>query len=353
LRRFTTRLAMAALAIGGGYWAARTLAPSNQPGPSPPGQGGPAVAGLVGADAVSSSQAASTADPVLEASASGDGEKLILTVLETLERRPNIAAKVRQSMRVGSDRLTGEGEFWQQGVGNQRRTRWELKTVLAGDTAFVTQVCDGDHVWTDRKLPGDRRTTRIDVGRVRRELAAAASSAEQGRAPLGTAPELLARGGLSQLLADLHRCFAFGPEQTLRRGDHTVKAVIGLWRPEQLERAWPGLSTGASEWPPHLPHHVLLYVDNDDLFPYLVEYRGGAQAELATSSAAYFPAQEALAGFEFIDVQFAATMPSSLFEFTPAESDWHDVTARVIDELRPPAPKPEETASSHRSGTWR
>jgi hypothetical protein len=339
LRRLTIKLAAAILAVAGGYYAARLLAPATGRQPD-----------AVAADALPS-PSAPVEPAAIEAAASGDGEKLVLMVLETLERRPNIAAKVRQSMRVGKERLTGEGDFWQQGLGNQRRTRWELKTALTGDTAFVTQVCDGDHVWTDRKLAGDRHTTRIDVTRVRRELAAA-DSPEQGRGTLTESQLLLVRGGLSQLVADLHRCFVFGPEQTLRRGDRTVKAVVGQWRPEQLERQWPGLVTSAEDWPSHLPHHALLYVDNDDWFPYLVEYRSGSQAELASSNAAYLPSQDALAEFEFVEVQFAAAMPANLFEFTPPENDWHDVTARLVEQLRPPAPKLEETAA-RRSGTWR
>lgn len=36
------------------------------------------------------------------------------------------------------------------------------------------------------------------------------------------------------------------------------------------------------EWPSHLPHHVLLYIDSSELFPYLIEYRSGADAALVT-----------------------------------------------------------------------
>jgi hypothetical protein len=333
------KLAVAILAVAGGYYAARLLAPATD-----------RQADGIGADILLSPQEPDK-PPILDGSASGDGQKLVLMVLETLERRPNIAAKVRQSMRVGKERLTGEGDFWQQGLGNQRRTRWELKTALAGDAAFITQVCDGDHVWMDRKLGGDRLTTRIDVARVRRELAAA-ELPKQGRGAVAESELLLVRGGLSQLVADLHRCFVFGPDQTLRRGDRSVNAVIGQWRPDELERQWPGLTTGAEGWPSHLPHHVLMYIDNDDLFPYLVEYRSGTQAALATSNAAFFPSHEALAEFEFVDVQFAAAMPANLFDFEPAENDWHDVTARVVEQLMPPPPKLEEIAA-RRSGTWR
>jgi hypothetical protein len=101
-----------------------------------------------------------------------------------------------------------------------------------------------------------------------------------------------------------------------------------------------------------LPHHVLVHIDNDDLFPYLVEYRSGAQASLATSAANCFPSHEPLASFEFIDVQFAVAMPAELFQFSPAETDWHDVTAGAIERLRPP-PKAEEPSTARRPASWR
>jgi len=154
-------------------------------------------------------------------------------------------------------------------------------------------------------------------------------------------------------VAGLQRCFTFGPDQTLRRGQRTVRAVIGTWRPEALERIWPSLSTrDPAEWPSHLPHHVLVYVDNDDVFPYLIEYRGPAQASLSTAAAGHFPAHDALAVIEFVDVYFATPMPASLFQFSPAEINWHDVTGRVIDQLRPPAPAA-EASTARRQGTWR
>jgi hypothetical protein len=276
-------------------------------------------------------------------------------VLDTLERRPNIAAKLRQSVRIGDDRLTGEGEYWQQGSGNQRRTRWELKTLVAGETAFITQVYDGEAVWTDRQLPATRRVTRVEMSKLRRELATGDEAEEPGwGANDATMPELIARGGLSQLVAGLHESFSFGQRQTLQRGDQTVFAVIGQWRSDQLERVWPGLSpNGDGEWPAHLPHHVMLYIDVDDRFPYFVEYRGAAQAYLAASSEAYTPAQDALASFEFIDVQFASPMPADRFQYTPPENNFTDITDRVVAELRPTAGGAPETSTARRTGSWR
>jgi hypothetical protein len=289
------------------------------------------------------------------APAIGNDDQLILEVLETLERRPNIAAKLRQSVRLSHGRLSGEGEFWQQGVGNQRRTRWDLTMLVAGERAFVTQVFDGEVLWTDRKLPASRKVTRVDIGALRRQLGSAADGAGQGAVLAeDTMPELLARGGVSQLIASIHRCFSFGQRQALRRGDQAMFALVGRWRPDQLERLWPDAGAMApADWPAQLPHHVVVYLDANDRFPYFVEFRGGDLAGLADSTSAYNPARDALASFEFRDVQFAAAMPADLFRYSPPDNSWQDITTRLVDELRPPQPAAPEVNTANRSATVR
>jgi hypothetical protein len=333
------KLVMAAVAVGGGYWAAMTLAPLR--------------ATAVGEAPIVQVQPASKAT----APAAGNDDQVILDMLDTLERRPNIAAKIRQSIRLEQDRVTGEGVFYQQGVGNQRRTRWELTMLVAGERAFVTQVFDGDALWTDRKLPSTRKVTRVDIGALRRQATAGSVGGAQGGGSAGdTLSELLSRGGVSQLAAGLHRYFTFGPRQTLLRGNQQIVAVVGQWRPQELERAWPGLAAaGSEEWPTHLPHHVLVYVGANDRFPYFIEYRGIDQARLAGSNEAYMPARDSMASFEFIDVQFAAAMPANVFQYTPPDNNWHDITSRLVEEVRPlPSAEPsQEAITAQREGEWR
>ena len=337
MRRFTFQAIIGVLAIGGGYWVAQTLAPLAMApldsSPKPPEFAAPTVVEAASVAAVGQS-----------------GDQLIDQVISrSLERRPNIVAKVRQVVRVDEERLSGQGTYWQQGIGNLRRTRWELETKVGDDTAFVTQVFDGEYVWTDRKLPGTRKVTRVDVKKVRRDL----NPQSEGQGGGETLIDKAARGGLSQLIANLARCFAFGPPQPMQMGERTMLAVIGTWRPAPLEKEWPTLSTKSpSEWPTHLPHHVLVYIDSNELFPYLIEYRSSVDAELATDPTGFFATREPLALYEFIDVQFfTASMPPSLFQYAAPDSSYQDVSARVIEELRtPPEVVP---ASAQRDGAWR
>lgn len=339
MRRFTSRLVIAVLTIGGGYWAAQTLAPL-------------AMAPLEGEKPAVPMQAP-TVMPVSVAAGGPSGDQLVQEVISrSLERRPNIAAKVRQLVRVGEERLRGQGTYWQQGVGNLRRTRWELETLVGSDLAYVTQVYDGEYVWTDRKLPGTRKVTRVGMEAIRRELNAQNGAGEGGG--IAGFSDAAARGGLSQLVASLERCFTFSSPQPMQLGERTMLAVIGTWQPEQLEKEWAGLSTKPpAEWPSHLPHHVLLYIDSSELFPYLIEYRGGEDAELVTDPHGVFATRNPLALFEFLEVEyFGSTMPPNLFQYTPPDPSWHDVTSRVIEELRA-ASKGASPEMTQREGTWR
>jgi hypothetical protein len=215
----------------------------------------------------------------------------------------------------------------------------------------VTQIFDGDEVWTDRKYAGARKISHIDVDAIKRQLLQAAPNGNGAGQGANPDVEALARGGLSQLMAELSRCFTFASPHTMRRGEQIVLAVIGTWRPEPLARHWPAAVGG--EWPAHLPHHVLLHIDSDDYFPYFIEYRGGNQQDASTSPTAHFPLRDPLASIEFIDVRFDAAMDERLFEFSPGDGGFQDGTARLIEQLRPPAPQsaPEQTA--RRPAAWR
>lgn len=350
MRRFSGRLVIAALAIGGGYAVARVLAPLEVPGSAQVAAlatpwmlaGGVPSAGVAGTSAI-----ATLHDP-----ATGDGDRLVRTVLDTLEKRPNIAAGVLQSVRLEDQSLTAEGKYWHRSVGNGRRTRWELTTKVDDATAYVTQVFDGDEVWTDRKYEGIRKISRIDVDSIKREFTPGSKTNGDGA---GAAPdaavELLARGGLSQLMSELGRCFTFAQPQTMRRGEQLVLAVIGTWRTEPLTRHWPAAAGG--DWPAHLPHHVLLHIDSDDYFPYYIEYRGGDERNAATSQTAHFPVRDPLSSIEFIDVRFDAAMDEQLFEFAPGDAGFHDGTARLIEQLRPRVEHPAPDQSVRRPEMWR
>jgi hypothetical protein len=335
---------VAALAVVGGYLLASSLGLKHGGSTSGGGAGSAPTANH-------SARASELASPET------DGNALITRVLAQLERWPNVAAKFRQVVRLEDDPLHGTGEYWQQGVGNQRRTCWRWQTQVNGQNATFSQVYDkNSHLWTDCRFPERRTVTRVDVTALRRQLNLVVDGAGQGRAGStgGAGDEdlvVLGRGGLSQLMAELRRCFDFGPPTPIGSvGGPRQVAIVGRWKGESLEQEWPSLSgDDGAHWPTNLPHHVVVKIGENDLFPYAIEYRRGADAAMA----AYFgDVSDPLARYEFFDVRWAVTMPAQLFEFNATDVDWHDVTGRVLERIRPTSP--EKVAElPPREGTWR
>jgi hypothetical protein len=336
--RLPRRAVVAVLAIVGGYAAARALQLKLP---------------VDGPEAVDATTVAS-ADPSQLAAVDADGNALLLRSLNNLERWPNVRARYRQAVRVGEELQSGVGGYWQTGVGNTRCTCWQWQTVVDGQQAVFAQVYDrGGYLWTDTRFPERRSVTRVNVGNLRRDLAAAFNRAGQGGAggPTAAELELLARGGLSQLVAELRRSFEFGPPVAATLDGRTVAAIVGQWRSEPLAEQWQGLNPDSADgWPSHLPHHVVVMVGVEDSFPYRVEYRRGSDASLVGSVT---PAGDPLARFEFFEVQWGVSMDPRLFEFTATDVDWRDVTGAVLERLRPAAPVAEAPPLARRDGAWR
>lgn len=245
-----------------------------------------------------------------------------------MERQTNVHAKVRQDTFLGDKQLSSTGDYWQHGAGNQRRTRWEMKTVIAGKRATLLQVFDSTRLWTDRNLPGRRDVEVVDFLRISQQLAAA----EFQDAPVARQRQLtLLRGGLSALLAELLERFEFSDPQRVRVGDEQATAVLGEWKPAARSQL---LGDDVQRLPRHIPHHVLLIVDQAYLFPRLVEYRRVDDASLATDEDGFTPAARPLSRFEFFAVETRASIDARQFRYSEPDHGVRDETRRVLDRIQ-------------------
>ena len=280
-------------------------------------------------------QNTSTSSPPAQAR----GDAFLAEVLATLQRRPNVAARLRYRARLEDETLTGSGRYWQRGTGSSRVTRWEMQTQVAGKTASYVQVFDGDHLWTDRTLPGGRRVNRLDTSRLQSRLRTAAfASLNNGPKPTwqSLVEETEGQGGLAQLLADSLRRFTFAPPQPVQLNGLSVYALLGRWRGEELQKLWPEFGTPdePTSWPTRLPHHTLILVGKSNLFPYVVEHRRQADSAEQPGVVSDRPTTDPLMRCELFEVQFAAEMDDSLFEFKPGDIQWSDETSLVLERLK-------------------
>lgn len=265
-----------------------------------------------------------------------DGNRYVAQVLRNLRLHGNIDAKLRFESRLYDQKIVGQGTYQQGANLSERYTRWEMHTQIANQSASYVQVFDGTHLWTERRLPSRRQVSRLDIARLHaglRTAGRAASADPRESLLISTAGQ----GGLAQLLADLLRNYDFQPPQTTQLDGLPVYSLVGTWRSEQLAKLWPAAEnlsdSDPPDWPKQLPHHVLLMVQQQNLFPRVVENRTADDAYFATSLSGLKPVREPLLRYEIHEVNFAVAVPSELFEFNPGDS-WSDETSVVLEEMK-------------------
>ena len=138
---------------------------------------------------------------------------------------------------------------------------------------------------------------------------------------------------MSQMLAELLRRFHFDPPRAKQLNGFAVEALIGHWRPEQFAELCPVLSDD-QPWPDQLPHHVLVLVAQNNLFPHVIEFRRADDAALATSLSGLELAQDPLTRYEMFEVRFADAIDATVFQFKPGDVDWSDETSLVFEKTQ-------------------
>ena len=289
------------------------------------------------------------------------GDEQLLLAIARLEQRGSVTARIRQRASVGKLPFYGTGTYRQQGRGTRRHVRWLLQSQRDGVHATLLQVSDGRFLWVDRNLATGRDIERVDLWQLRRQASSTASATQPdepesvGSAPF--TPQLTTSyGGLPMLLESLRENFEFTAPRSFRLGDDPVVGMVGRWRPESLSAILTdtsqiegsGLTAGVlrdqlAEYfatrrlPAHMPHHVLLLFGQEDLFPYLIDYRY-SDDPLADSSLA--PAElfqlssQPLSRLEFFDVSFDQTIDSGEFIYEPPpEPEWLDGTSRYVQQM--------------------
>lgn len=296
-----------------------------------------AARGWNGSDAVSFRAQRPTGTPASvgpePAMLASDGDRVLDRVLTALEQRPNITARVRQRVYFQGREIAGIGNYWQRGVDRKRRTRWEMQTHAGDGTASFREVLvDGRFLWTERNHETNRSVTRVDLSRLRAALLSRPLPASTAEPLDPDAAILLARGGVSRLIAHLQTQFQFSVVATTGADASQRDILVGRWKSKALESRCPGVTaeTLPADWPPQLPHHVVLAIGAKDLFPYVVEYRQAADS--ATYSFTSGNASARLTRFEFHEVRFDAAIADRRFEYSPPEQ-WSDATQQTLDQL--------------------
>jgi hypothetical protein len=269
-----------------------------------------------------------------------DGADLLLKrIVATLYQSQSVAARIRYQVDLFGQHSLGEGLYLQQGTGDQRQFRLDLKTNIDQKTLRFVQVCDGKFLWqfedspdSEKKSPSEKPTVnRLDVRRA--QQAVLQTAAQRMTDPASE----LALGGLPKLLAGLQKSFRFTRAEAGQLDVLPVWIVSGVWRPEALvsvskdlaHQAALGEPLNLKKLPAQLPEEVALYVGQDDLFPYRIEYRRRADKKGRAGDPGQDTMQTILV-VEFFDARLNAPIDPQQFVYQPANVTVLDTTSSFI-----------------------
>lgn len=259
---------------------------------------------------------APTAEPIT-------GQKLVTRAARRLHDIPLSAKLLHEVNFLGQKLSGGEGSRYSQLGRGSNRVRFELKLGVGNEqVASLVHVCNGEHLYVRRVLPGQTIVTRVRVDAVE-----AAIDAAREKSPENASLNWIAIGGLSRLLQVLAANFDFGPPRVGRFGDRQVWIVEGRWKPgvlvqllpEQCDDIMAGRPPRLEHLAPELPTSVAVALGADrelPLFPHFIQYRR-SNAEGKTTP---------LVTLKFYDVERRPDLTAADFDYTVTE------TAEVIDD---------------------
>lgn len=277
--------------------------------------------------------------PPIVATGEGPGginaEQLVDRAILALDQYPAVFAKVRQRTQLFGQQVLGSGVY-EQGPAASQLTRLELKLVLADQVSSVQQVCDGQYVWTRRELFGESSLSRVEL----RGIENAASTAIEQQAGNGRQLVGLGAGGLPRLLRQLQAAFDFQQIQAVRVGDLKAWQVEGRWTvpmlgqllPDQGEDLTAGKAANLSRLPDQAPDRVLLYLGQNDLFPYRLDLRREAPNQIHVGGGQRDDRDRSLQTWEFYNVRLSGRVSALNFIYDPGPEPYDDDTERYAAE---------------------
>ncbi len=238
------------------------------------------------------------------------GTLILEKARERLISYESIRAELVQTVALDGHRFRLKGSYLQ---GANLQLRLDCQVQVGATTGKLTEVCDGQILWTWQQIGEEQRVTRRNV----RQIERAASSAG-----ITTQNLLLAElgfGGLPALIASLQKSFVF--DRVVEQDVDGLRFVVmdGVWQPEIAKRLGGGPQT---RMPEHIPDRVRIYFQKDKLFPRRILY-----LKLGSQPNRYRP----LVSLDFVNVVWDGPLDETAFEFTPPKDvRREDITQEYI-----------------------
>ena len=225
-----------------------------------------------------------------------------------------VKAAIKETVRLTPREFQMNGTYLQ---GTDLKLRLEYKLQVGGTKAALTEVCDGQILWTWHRIGAEQRVTRRNV----RQILSVRESA--GRTPRNTLIAELGLGGLPGLLASIERNVALAEQWETTYGDRTLVVVEGTWKDAFRQRVAPNLPTD-QPLPQWVPDRIRIYFEDDSLFPRRIQYlkKNALQAH------------QTMVALDFETVELNSEVDPAAFNFVPPEKVVpEDVTQAYIQEF--------------------
>ncbi len=252
---------------------------------------------------------------------------LLANAAATLQSRDAVSARMNVSVQLFGQVLMGSGLYLEQDPQRSRLMRMELNFQVDGKPTSLVQICDGQHFWSYRQAGKESSLNKVDLARLD----------EAWQAAVGNGPPLpwMMLGGLPKLLHALNETFVFARPEASRLQDLAVWRLRGEWRPERLAALLPqyqkalsrGQTFNSAKLPEHLPDEVLLFLGQEDLFPYRLEYRRRSDTPDASGP------NPLLLALQLSEVTLNVPLDPYQFRYSPGGLKDRDVTAEALQQF--------------------
>lgn len=273
---------------------------------------------------------ASTVPAVTPAAPAPPVDALFARAIEYLEAYRSVSAKVHARVNIFGREIFGQGVYLEEEPRRARRLRFELNINLGNQTSTLLNIADGHYFWSYQQLVGNEHTlTRHDIDRIARAMDQNADNPTLDRD--GWWPSM---GGLTKLLRRLWATGDFPPPLPAQLQGMRVWKLQGTWKQSFLAAVLPDQRAAAEKGRPfdltkvpvsvQIPDTIVVYLGQEDLFPYRIEFGRSRAVKSADFPAAQAPGP--LVQIQFLEVSVNVPIDPVQFNYNPGNLTPTDLT---------------------------
>lgn len=313
------RLIPAAVLVLGGAWLLPGITPFSAA--QDPGQSAPAAETPSSAPQGSEQKADETGGKPGESAESGlSAPQVLRDVRDKLESYQSVQADVVETVAVGSRKFTAQGRYLR---GSNNRLKLDFAVKLGdGDGGSLTQVCNGQLLWTRWQVGKQSQITRRDIREIQRAVQ------ETRNVPNAELLSDLGLGGIRALLAALETSMDFDAVRAIEIDGRKFYVLQGSWKKELMSQLGIANPEADQTLPPHIPDVARVYVEVETLFPRRIMYlKRHPEKDLVRP----------MVTLDFTGIQLNAAIDDAEFEYEPPDDVQQiDDTKEYIERLTSP-----------------